>query len=67
MASFVGGLGGRDITLEEFAGMAEAIRRAADTGECPPPRLLYSDQELRELRKLQAVAAVERHELGSEP
>jgi len=67
IASFVGGLGGRDITLEEFVGIADVLRQSADSGETPPCRLLYSDQELREVRKLQAVAAVERDELGAGP
>jgi len=67
IASFVAGLGGRDITLEEFLGIADVVRQSADTGVTPPGRLLYSDQELREVRKLQAVAAVERDELGAGP
>jgi pyruvate ferredoxin oxidoreductase alpha subunit len=63
VASFVGGLGGRDISAEEFYEMAETLRRAADEGVSPPPRLLYTQNELREMRKLQAVAHVEREEL----
>jgi len=64
LASFIGGLGGRDIAPEEFYEMAEVIRKAAETGETPPPRLLYTEAELRETRKLQAIAQVERRELG---
>ena len=60
LASFVGGLGGRDIGAEEFYEMAAVARRAADSGVPPAPRLLYTANELREMRKLQAVAAVER-------
>jgi pyruvate ferredoxin oxidoreductase alpha subunit len=67
LASFVGGLGGRDIGAEEFNAMANCLRGAADTGAAPPPRLLYTADELRQVRKLQAVAAVERHELGERP
>jgi pyruvate ferredoxin oxidoreductase alpha subunit len=66
-ASFIGGLGGRDITAEDFAGIADAMKRAAETGTVPPPRLLYTEDELREVRKLQAVAAVEREELEDRP
>jgi pyruvate ferredoxin oxidoreductase alpha subunit len=62
--SFIGGLGGRDITLEEFYEMAAVTRKAADDGIAPPPRLLYTEEELREVRKLQAIAQVERHRLG---
>jgi pyruvate ferredoxin oxidoreductase alpha subunit len=64
VASFVGGLGGRDISLPEFTSMIDVLRHAADTGEPPPPRLLYTEDELREVRKLQAIAAVEREDLG---
>jgi len=64
LASFVGGLGGRDIGAEEFYEMAAVTRRAAESGVAPAPRLLYTASELREVRKLQAVAAVERLETG---
>jgi pyruvate ferredoxin oxidoreductase alpha subunit len=58
LASFVGGLGGRDIAPEEFDEMAAVVRRACDEGRTPPPRLLYTADELREMRKLQALAHV---------
>jgi pyruvate ferredoxin oxidoreductase alpha subunit len=67
LASFVGGLSGRDITPEEFFEMAAVIRSAADSGTPPPPRLLYTGDELREMRKLQAAAHVEREQLESKP
>ncbi len=64
LASFVGGLGGRDIRAEEFFEMAAEAERAADRGVQPPMRLLYTGEELRELRKLQGIALAERAELG---
>jgi pyruvate ferredoxin oxidoreductase alpha subunit len=64
LASFIGGLGGRDITLEEFYEMAAVTQKAADGGSAPPPRLLYTEEELREVRKLQVIAQVERTRLG---
>lgn len=64
LLSFVGGLGGRDISAEEFFEMVAVARQAVADGVTPPPRLLYTEDELRELRKLQAVAEVERRELG---
>ncbi len=67
VASFVGGLGGRDISASDFRSMAEATRRAAVDNKPPPPRLLYTESELREVRKLQAVAAVEREEIERRP
>lgn len=66
LVSFVAGLGGRDITLQEFAGMMAETRRAVEQGKAPPPRLLYTEGELREMRKLQAIAHVEREEMGKE-
>lgn len=66
LASFIGGLGGRDISVEEFHEMVSVAERAIASGETPPPRLLFTEQELRELRKLQAVARVEREELTRE-
>ncbi|MDP6588915.1 MAG: pyruvate synthase [Alphaproteobacteria bacterium] len=60
LASFIGGLGGRDIGAEEFFEIAAETGRAAASGETPPPRLLFTESELREVRKLQAIAHVER-------
>ena len=65
LLSFIGGLGGRDISLEEFYRIAEVTRTAIAEQKTPPPRLLYTEQELREMRKLQAVASVERDELNN--
>jgi pyruvate ferredoxin oxidoreductase alpha subunit len=64
LASFIGGLGGRDVVGAELAAIFAAAARAADTGHTPAPRLLYTAAELREVRKLQAVALGERHELA---
>jgi len=65
LASFIGGLGGRDISQEEFFEIAAVTRKAAADGETPPPRLLYTQDELREVRKLQAIAHAERDQLES--
>ena len=69
LLSFIGGLGGRDISLEEFFEIAAVTRHAVSENQTPPPRLLYTEQELREMRKLQAVAQeetrVERDELNN--
>jgi pyruvate ferredoxin oxidoreductase alpha subunit len=64
LASFIGGLGGRDISSEEFFQIAQLLRQAFETGQTPAPRLLYTQTELREVRKLQAIAQVERQQLG---
>ncbi|MGB5201789.1 MAG: hypothetical protein WBN68_13105 [Sedimenticolaceae bacterium] len=65
LVSFVGGLGGRDISPEEFFEMVKVVAAAAQRGEAPPPRLLYTEDELREIRKLQTLAHVERNSLGA--
>jgi pyruvate ferredoxin oxidoreductase alpha subunit len=62
LLSFVGGLGGRDIGADEFFEMARLAAGAAESGVTPPPRLLYTGNELREMRKLQAIAHVEHGE-----
>lgn len=67
LASFIGGLGGRDISAEELFEIAKAARKAADDGKAPDPRLLYTHSELREVRKLQAIAAAERKEIAAKP
>jgi pyruvate ferredoxin oxidoreductase alpha subunit len=54
--SFIGGLGGRDISAEEFFEMASVTAKAADEGRSLPPRLLFTREELEEMRRLQAIA-----------
>jgi pyruvate ferredoxin oxidoreductase alpha subunit len=63
VASFVAGLGGRDITIEEFYQIAAILQDAAQQNKTPPPRLLYTEGELLAMRKLQAIAQVERRQL----
>jgi pyruvate ferredoxin oxidoreductase alpha subunit len=63
IASYIGGLGGRDISIEEFYEMAKETGDAMQHKKALKPRLLYTETELREVRKLQAVAQVERQEL----
>ena len=63
LASFIGGLGGRDISAEEFYQIASVLQESAAQNITPAPRLLYTETELRGMRKLQAIAHVEREEL----
>jgi len=58
LASFIAGLGGRDISVEEFFEIAKTIKQAANENRTPAPQLLYTENELREIRKLQALANV---------
>lgn len=57
LVSFIGGLGGRDISNEEFEEMARVTARAAESGQVPPPRLLYTREELAQMHGLQGIAA----------
>ena len=65
LASFIGGLGGRDISAEEFYEIATVLQDSAKQNITPEPRLLYTKEELRGMRKLQSIAHVEREELNS--
>lgn len=56
LASFIGGLGGRDISAAEFDAMAADALGAANDGVPLAPRLLYTAAELREVRRLQTIA-----------
>lgn len=56
VTSYIGGLGGRDISVEEFREMAVNTRNAADSGIQPPARLLFTQSEMEAVRKMQAVA-----------
>lgn len=63
LASFIGGLGGRDISQQEFFEMINEIKQACDKGESLPPRLLYTQNELTEIRNLQAISHAEHAEI----
>ncbi|MBT7957060.1 MAG: pyruvate synthase [Rhodospirillaceae bacterium] len=62
ITSFIGGLGGRDIKPEEFYEIITMTKLAIFNEMTPPPRLLYTAQELREIRKLQGIAHVEKED-----
>jgi len=63
VASFIGGLGGRDISQQEFFQMIHDVKQAADNSTTLEARLLYTKNELIEMRKLQAIAQVEHAEI----
>jgi pyruvate ferredoxin oxidoreductase alpha subunit len=63
LASYIGGLGGRDISQQEFFAIADELRQAHESGKTPAPRMLYTDTELTEMRKLQAIAQAEHAEI----
>ena len=59
VASFIGGLGGRDIAAEEFYRMAEDLKEACSRGVQPAMRMLYTAGELAAMRKLQIIAGIQ--------
>lgn len=59
VASFIGGLGGRDISQQEFFQIADILQEAGKSGQTPEARLLYTEGEWREFKKLQAIAVAE--------
>jgi len=63
LGSYIGGLGGRDINQREFFAIADELKQAYESGESLPPRLLYTQNELIEMRKLQAIAQAEHAEI----
>jgi pyruvate ferredoxin oxidoreductase alpha subunit len=63
LAGYVGGLGGRDVTAEEFYEIADELKQAIADDVAPEPRLLYTESELRQFKGLQAIALAERQEI----
>jgi len=59
MGNFIGGLGGRDITIDEFASIAEEMKRYVKNGEQPATKLLYTADELEQIKQLQRIARAE--------
>ncbi len=58
VASYIGGLGGRDIVAEEFFEMASELKKAWEEKRVLPKRMLFTASELENIRKLQTVSHV---------
>jgi len=56
LVSFIGGLGGRDISEAEFFEMVKVTKKAIETGKTPPPRLLYTKEEIAQMEGLKSIA-----------
>ncbi|MEK7851782.1 MAG: pyruvate synthase, partial [Deltaproteobacteria bacterium] len=56
LLSFIGGLGGKNISPGEFEFIFESMERAVNTGEIPPPQLLYTEAEWKEMERLKKIA-----------
>ncbi len=56
LLSFIGGLGGKNISPEEFEFIFDAMIHAVDTGKVPAPRLLYTEEEWKQMEGLKKMA-----------
>jgi len=56
LGSFIGGLGGRDITIDEFAGIAEEMKTYSKKDTPPDAKLLFTADELEQIKKIQSIA-----------
>lgn len=49
LLSYIGGLGGKDLSTAEFDHIAQDLQHSVSRGEAPPPRLLYTDREAEQM------------------
>ena len=56
MLSFVGGLGGKDISFIEFQKVLNDTIMASETGIVPATQLLYTEFEWQQMKKLLEIA-----------
>lgn len=56
LLSFVGGLGGKNISPQEFEFIFGSMIKAVSTGEVPVPCLLYTETEWKEMDRLKKMA-----------
>ncbi len=56
LASYIAGLGGRDITADDFYTMASELKEAYNSGRTPKPRLIFTQDELDQVERMQQVA-----------
>jgi pyruvate ferredoxin oxidoreductase alpha subunit len=56
LLSFIGGLGGKNISPGEFDFIFESMGKAANAGVAPTPQLLYTEAEWREMGRLKKIA-----------
>ncbi len=56
LLSFVGGLGGKDISPEEFNYIIDVMKKSVDTGVVPETQILYTENDMRQMNKLLKVA-----------
>jgi pyruvate ferredoxin oxidoreductase alpha subunit len=49
LLSFIGGLGGKDISLAEFTYMIDEMEKSVETGVVPETQLLYTEHDLNQI------------------
>jgi pyruvate ferredoxin oxidoreductase alpha subunit len=56
LLSFIGGLGGKNISPDEFEFIFESMEKAVKTGKIPDTQLLYTEAEMKEMERLKKIA-----------
>ncbi|MDR4497972.1 MAG: pyruvate synthase [Candidatus Scalindua sp.] len=54
--SFIGGLGGKDISLFEFSFILDEMKKSVETGIVPETHLLYTEQDMKNINNFQSIA-----------
>ncbi|MCP4253963.1 MAG: pyruvate synthase, partial [Candidatus Scalindua sp.] len=56
LLSFIGGLGGKDISPVEFKHVIDMMKKSLDTGVVPETEILYTENDMQQMNKLLKVA-----------
>ena len=54
--SFIGGLGGKDISLFEFSFILDEMKKSVETGIVPETQLLYTEQDMKNINNFLNIA-----------
>ena len=56
LLSFIGGLGGKDISQVEFKHIINMMKKSLDTGVIPGTEILYTENDMQQMNKLLKIA-----------
>ena len=56
LLSFIGGLGGKDISQVEFKYIIDMMKKSLDTGVIPGTEILYTENDMQQMNKLLKIA-----------
>ena len=56
LLSFIGGLGGKDISPVEFKHIIDMMKKSLDTGVIPGTEILYTENDMQQMNKLLKIA-----------